>query len=86
MKRSSQSSGSPSRSTNEKEDWALRAIMRAMYAVGITATNADEACQAIDLAAKLLSAALDRKISADEVRDRMADLIDQHEAQGKTRH
>jgi 2-hydroxychromene-2-carboxylate isomerase len=72
--------------SERKEDWALRAIMRAMYVVGISATNADEAYQAIDLAAKLLSAALDRKISADEVRDRMADLIDEYEAQGKTRH
>jgi hypothetical protein len=56
-----------------------------MFAIGITATNVEEAEQAIDLAAKLLSYALDRDITPDEIKGKMLEMMIEAE-KDETRH
>jgi CRISPR/Cas system CSM-associated protein Csm2 small subunit len=60
---------------DDKESFAIRAIFNAMFAIGITARNAEEAEQAIDLAAKLLSYALGRDVSSAEIKERMLEMM-----------
>lgn len=88
MKRSSKSSGSKSRS-RAKEDFALRAVFNAMFAIGISVRSADDADHAIDLAAKLMTYALRREVSSDEIKARMAQLIEEgmlDEVEASTKH
>jgi hypothetical protein len=64
---------------DDKEVFAIRAIMNAMFAVGVTATNVEEALQAIDLAAGMLSYALKRKVTPEEIREKMLLLMEENE-------
>jgi hypothetical protein len=65
---------------DDREAFAIREIFNAMFAVGVTATNAKEAEEAIDLAAMLLSYALKRDITADELREKMRLLMEENES------
>lgn len=85
MKRSSRNSKTRRRSKAEKEMFALRAIFNAMYAIGVSVRNVEEADQAIGLGAKLMSYALKRKITKSQMRARMIQLMEEHEA-SMTRH
>jgi hypothetical protein len=69
---------------DKKEAFAIRAIFNAMFAVGITARTADEAEQAIELAAWMLSYAFKRKVTSEELREKMLLLME--ESESGTRH
>lgn len=88
MKPSSQNSEPRRRLKAEKEQFAMRAIFNAMYAIGVSVTNAEEAEQAIDLAAKLMSYALGRKVQVKEVKAKMAALVAEwlERAEAETKH
>jgi hypothetical protein len=69
---------------DKKEAFAIRAIFNAMFAVGISAINVEEAEQAIDLAAGMLSYALKRNITPAELREKMLMLMNEND--GETVH
>jgi thiamine monophosphate synthase len=64
---------------DDKEAFAIRAIFNAMFAVGVTARNVEEAEQAIDLAAKMLSYAFKRNVTPEELREKMLLLMEENE-------